>query len=446
MNALITKYLFYYPITISRGEFVCKYLKQYKRMQWMNNKEIEEYQLAKLKQIITYSAKKSPYYGRLFEDNGISLPSINNFKDLTRIPVTTKANIVESYSSIRSTDTFLFSSSKTTGGSTGQPVTIEKNANALARERAATWRAYEWAGIGIGDTQARFWGVPLTKKSHLLSRAVDFVSNRSRLSAFQVNEKCLDNYYKKLLKLRPAYLYGYVSIISEFAKYMAKKKYEGLPGLRSVITTSEVLDENSRNLIEKVFGVKVFNEYGCGEVGSIAHECQQGNMHIMSENVFIEIDTSQSPDGNSGEIIVTDLHNYAMPVIRYRLGDFATLSSDMCQCGRGLPILKKVHGRAYDIVIDIDGNRYHPELLMYIFEELKSSAAGIKQFQVIQKSVDFFMINIVPDVQYKEETEKYITHRIREKIHTGINIKFNYVKEIAREKSGKMRIIKSELN
>jgi len=446
MNRLLSKYLFYYPVTFSRGELVFKYLMQYKRMQWINKSDIEAYQFSNLHRLLNYAVSNSPYYTQLLSDSGTALTSIKSLSDLERIPTTSKADIVKYYTTIRSTRKFLFSSSKTTGGSTGQAVTIEKNADALARERAATWRAYEWAGIKIGDIQGRFWGVPLSKKSELLSRMVDFVSNRTRLSAFQINERSLEEYYKRLLKLKPAYLYGYVSMISAFASYLDENNLDGLSGLRSVITTSEVLDDHSRALIENVFGVRVFNEYGCGEVGSVAHECEHGNMHIMAENVIIEIDVSNSPDGKSGEIIVTDLHNYAMPLIRYRLGDYATLSKEKCECGRGLPVIKKVHGRAYDMVIDPDGNRFHPEVLMYIFEEFKSSGAGISQFQVIQTSVDSFLISIVPDKFYKKETEVDILNRIRERIHPGFSVDFSYVHEIMREKSGKQRVIKSELN
>ena len=237
--------------------------------------------------------------------------------------------------------------------------------------------------------------MPLSKKSQYLSRVVDFVSNRSRLSAFHINEASLEGYYKKLIKLKPVYLYGYVSMITAFASYLDRHKLDRLHGLKTIITTSEVLDSGSRGMIERVFGVKVFNEYGCGEVGSIAHECEHGNMHIMAENVIIEIDASADNEGGCGEIIVTDLHNFAMPLIRYRIGDYATLSYEVCQCGRGLPVIKQVHGRAYDVVIDPDGNKYHPEMLMYIFEELKSNAAGIRQFQVTQKSVDTLEVKLV---------------------------------------------------
>jgi phenylacetate-CoA ligase len=234
-------------------------------------------------------------------------------------------------------------------------------------------------------------------------------------------------------------------MIVNFAQFILEKGYPTISSLKSIITTSEILDPASREIIEITFGVKVFNEYGCGEVGSIAHECEYGNMHVMADNLIVEIDSRDSPDKKSGQVIVTDLHNYAMPLIRYNVGDYATLSSCPCKCGRGLPVLQKIHGRAYDVIIDPDGNRYHPEILMYIFEDLKSQNAGIKQFQVIQKDADHMIINIIPDSNFNESSEKLITNHINKDIHPAIRVDFNFTHKINREKSGKLRIIKSEM-
>jgi phenylacetate-CoA ligase len=378
-------------------------------------------------------------------DKGIGIADVYDLNSINQLPDISKTDIGEHRSTIISGKNNFNVSSKTTGGSTGQAVTILKNPDALARERAATWRAYKWAGVGIGDVQARFWGLPLTPKSRFISKIVDFVSNRSRLSAFSITENELDKYYAKLIKMKPAYLYGYVSMIVVFAEHIKSKGYPALPELRSIITTSEVLDTMSRTTIEEAFNVKVFNEYGCGEVGSIAHECEYGNMHIMAENMIVEVDKTTGPDGTSGEIIITDLFNYAMPLIRYRIGDFATISTQSCRCGRGLPILEHVHGRAYDMLIDPDGRKYHPEALMYVFEELKSNQSGIKQFQVIQKAVNKLQINLVPEDSYNRSMELLITTRIRETIHPDFVFDFNYPEVLEREKSGKMRVIKSEL-
>lgn len=445
MNKTLSKYLFYYPATLLRGEFVWKHIRAYEQMQWKSHEEILKYQATQLKKLLLHANKTVPYYHSLFKDNNISVNNIKNLDQLSQLPIITKADIVKHSKNLHSKKNFYLPSNKTTGGSTGQAVTIKKNANALARERAATWRAYNWAGIGIGDIQARFWGTPLSSKGKLLSKAVDYISNRTRLSAFNINSCSLENYYQELTKLKPTYLYGYVSMILEFANSITKKGYPTFDSLKCVITTSEVLNKDSRRTIETALNIKVFNEYGCGEVGSIAHECEHGSMHIMAENVIIEIDTSNSPDEKSGKIIVTDLHNYAMPLIRYDVGDYATLSSQTCPCGRGLPIIEKIHGRAYDIIMDIDGNKYHPEVLMYIFENLKTNNAGISQFQVIQKDASLLKINLIKGPNYHNDTEKLITERIHLDIHQDFHIDFNYVNKINREDSGKLRIIKSEI-
>lgn len=445
MNRLLSKYLFYYPVTALRGELVWKYLKEYEAMQWKNAEFIYDYQTRHLKRLLQHAYDTTPYYRQLFNEHNLSINDFQSLDQLNQLPVTTKSDIVQFSKNIHSNKKFYLTSDKTTGGSTGQAVTITKNSDALARERAATWRAYNWAGVGIGDVQARFWGTALNTRGRLFYKAVDYISNRTRLSAFNINKQSLQNYYHELTILKPAYLYGYVSMILDFAKFILENNCTHLPSLKCIITTSEVLDSNSRKIIESAFQVKVFNEYGCGEVGSIAHECEYGNMHIMADNVIIETDTSISPDGTSGQIIVTDLHNYAMPLIRYNIGDFATLSDEPCPCGRGLPVIEKVHGRAYDVIKDPDGNKYHPEILMYIFEDLKSQNLGIKQFQVIQKEIDLLEITIISDAEHNQQVEDLITLRIKNDIHPAFKTVFNYTDCIGREKSGKLRIIKSEL-
>jgi phenylacetate-CoA ligase len=121
------------------------------------------------------------------------------------------------------------------------------------------------------------------------------------------------------------------------------------------------------------------------------------------------------------------------------------LSSHQCECGRSLPVIKKIHGRAYDIIIDPDETKHHPEILMYIFEDMKSRNCGILQFQVIQKTRTDLQANLVVNTSYENKTEENIRDLIHQKIHPKIDITFKYVNTLEREKSGKMRIIKSEL-
>lgn len=329
------------------------------------------------------------------------------------------------------------STQKTTGGSTGEPVTVFKNSTGLAKERAATWRAYEWAGVTIGTKQARFWGVPHSRKNKFKASLIDFVANRKRFSAFDLDTRSLEKITNEISQFKPDYLYGYVSAIKELADFTSSEK--GMCGrawpMKCVITTSEVLSQNDRLIIENAFNCKVFNEYGCGEVGSIAHECAFGSMHIMSENVYLE----QTEDG---ELVVTDLHNTIMPLIRYKVGDFAQIGSADCRCGVGLPVLSSIGGRAYDIIKTPEGRRIHPESIIYIFEGLQRESSYFRHFQIIQTSKDDLVINLVPTGNWSDAGRFQLTQEIKNTISGSMNIKINIVESIPQEASGKMRVVK----
>jgi phenylacetate-CoA ligase len=439
MNKNISKYLFYYPSTIAKGENIKKYLSIYEKFQYSSENNMIEYQLYHLKRLLRYAKNKSPFYSNSLKEYNLS--DLNRLSQLDTLPELNKTDLSENSSSIKTRGKGLFVSEKTTGGSTGQAVTLLKNSDALARERAATWRAYKWAGVSIGEPQARFWGVPLNHNRRILHNVIDFISNRKRLSAFNINKNSLLTYLDILRKFNPSYLYGYVSFIDTFCNFIKSMHTELPKSVKTIITTSEVLTDSIRRNIENITGLKVFNEYGCGEVGSIAHECEYGNMHIMADNLIVEIDSIEKNNG-CGEILVTDLFNYATPIIRYRLGDFGSISREKCKCGRTLPVLDKIYGRAYDLVVDNFGNKVHPEIIMYIFEDFKNRFGGIRHFQVIQNINKQIIIKIVIKNESNKETlEKFISQEILKRL--GLETRFEYVNHIPREKSGKMRLIKS---
>jgi phenylacetate-CoA ligase len=250
-------------------------------------------------------------------------------------------------------------------------------------------------------------------------------------------------YTRLLNRFRPRYLYGYVSMLAAYADYLASSKGKLEFELGAVVPTSEVLTPSHRKLFESVFGARVFNEYGCGELGTIAHECERGAMHINAENLIVEILRNDIPcrPGEVGEIVITELNNLAMPLIRYRLSDFGALSVDPCPCGRTLPVIEKIFGRAYDLVRNRDGKVFHGEFFMYIFEEAKRRKLGVRTFQVVQKAAESFVIKIVPGNEYGAETERFISDRIRQGFSRSADVAFMQVDEIPREASGKMRLI-----
>lgn len=437
MNKLLSKYLFYYPATMLKGEFLPYYWRGYEERQWWSTCEIDAYQKKHFEKILKYSFLQSDYYKESFSGS----LSETLVKPIAELPTLSKVELINNLEKIRVDRIDLFKSVKTTGGSTGEPVKILKNASALARERCATWRAYEWAGVSLSDRQVRFWGVPHSRRGRFKAEITDIIANRKRISAFSINDDNLYKYYDSICKFKPKYLYGYVSVIEEFARFIKSNNLMPPSCLKSLITTSEVLTDYTRNFIENVFQCRVFNEYGCGEVGSIAHECEYGRMHVMADNLRVEIDSTRH--GEAGEVIVTDLFNFITPLIRYRVGDFATLSDEKCPCGRGLPVIKKIHGRAYDIIKTPGGTRIHPEAVIYIFEGIQEKMPVFKQFQVIQTELNTILVNVVPNRSWKESYGDALRKQLALAIGSEFRYEVNLVESLPRENSGKMRVVKS---
>lgn len=440
-HQLFFKFFIYLPVVLSRGQRVPGYLRRLLQSQYLSSSELVSLQTAKLQRILAYAKRYVPFYGKALAnmpDNGIQ-----TLADLQELPFTIKADLKGNPESMISQERFYLLTKKTTGGSTGEPVTIPKTRDAMARELAATWRGYSWAGIDIGDRQARFWGVPFGKKEKVRAKLIDFIANRIRCSAFSFSERDLQVYTEILKKFRPKYLYGYVSMIEEYARYFQRRGATPPFKLKCIITTSEVLAGSQRKLIEDIFSTKVFNEYGSGELGSVAHECEEGSLHVSAENMIVEVingNRSCNP-GEIGELVVTELNNYAAPLIRYCTGDFASLSMKKCKCGKTLPVIENLFGRAYDTLKNSEGKLFHGEFIMYIFEEAQRRNLGIRAFQVMQEAVRSFNIKIVPDERYGRSTEEFITNHIREEFDPNAIVRFERVHQIERASSGKMRLI-----
>jgi phenylacetate-CoA ligase len=437
INNKLNKYLLYFPAAFLYANKLRTILDRFGHSQW----EPQTLDLTDFKRLLRYCKNNVPAYAAKFAD--VDIDAMDSPDDIALLPFTTKAEIKQNWAQFVSKERFNFLTVKTTGGSTGQPVTILKTREAMSYELAATWRGYSWAGIGIGDKQARLWGVPFDASDRFKARLKDIVCNRMRLSAFSFNERSLRDYYELICRSEPAYFYGYVSMLYEFARFMRSNSLALSYRPKAVIVTSEVLYRQQRDLIADAFGAGVFNEYGCGEVGSIAHECENGNLHYSPENIYLEILDGETPcrPGQIGELCVTELHNKAFPLIRYRLGDFAAFKAGACGCGRALPMISDVYGRQYDIVKTRDGRTFHGEFFMYIFEEIKRANLGVGRFQVRQSAIDTFEIKIVPEENYSEVTTKLISDRVRQHLGADCTVKIAFVDDIQRERSGKMRLI-----
>src|SRR5882672_7467773 len=306
-SSWVFKYGVFFPVVTARGERVFHYLKKLEESQWSDPKTIGHIQAAKLGTLLRHAYAHAPFYREradLAIDGGAS-----PFDQLRRVQCITKHDLIHSNRTLMSTDHRGRVTVKTTGGSTGQAVTVRKSRTATALETAANWRGFRWEGIDIGDRQGRFWGVPVTPAGRFRARMIDWVAHRRRYSAFRFSDGDIAEYLKDLGRFRPQYLYGYASMLRCLAEYLVDRNQTFPSDLHAVVSTSEPLTPPDRRLFQKAFSAPVFNEYGCGELGTIAHECEKGRLHIHAENLLVEIqpvDGGADPD-RAGEVVVTEL-------------------------------------------------------------------------------------------------------------------------------------------
>ncbi len=436
-NAFLYGDLLYYPVARIQAGDVKGLQKILGRTQFGSRAEIVAMQDERLKRLLEHAVRHVPFFKNLAETTATA-------RDLRALPFLLKNDLQKQKQDLQSRADLGRLAIKTTGGSTGQPVTLAKTRQALAWELAATWRGYSWAGVRVGDRQARFWGVPHTPRARQRARLIDFVCHRIRLSAFDFTDDDLHRYLHLLNRKKPRYFYGYVSMLTEFARFLQRKGLGLEFPLQAIISTSEVLGTADRTLLTEVFQAPVFNEYGCGELGTVAHECEAGSLHLSEENMIVEICDGDDPcaPGEVGELVITELNNHALPLIRYRTGDYGSIAPTSCPCGRTLAVLESIQGRAYDFLRNRKGQSFHGEFIMYIFEDLRRQGEAIRQFQVRQKDLDLFEVSIVPDVGYRPRCETVIRKKIQERVDMEAQVVFRYVESIARENSGKLRLIK----
>jgi phenylacetate-CoA ligase len=275
--------------------------------------------------------------------------------------------------------------------------------------------------------------------------------NTQLFSAFDLNEETLENIWRKVSRFRPNIIYGYPSAIYPLSMYLNETKKDARRlGVKVIMTTAESITAQQRALIEDIFGCKTANEYGCSETGGFVYECPHGSWHISSELTFIEfLDHEGNPvtPGRSGEIFLTHLRNNYMPIIRYRVGDRGTFLTGDCACRRGLPLMEVSVAKESDKVKLANGKCYSSEIFDYInLSVMKAFPSSIHQFKVIQKTHDFFDIEIVPGNGSVDKAEVFFKNLIQKQIGGRLNININRVQQIRREPSGKLRYFISEIN
>ena len=238
--------------------------------------------------------------------------------------------------------------------------------------------------------------------------------------------------FEKMNRCNPQTILAYPSSLYQFAKFVYENGLKPRWGLKGIISSAEMLHEHYLNWAEDVFDVKVFNRYGGREVGLIAMECAEGRMHINCRDLYLEID-SPDPYTQPGDILITQLNNYAMPFIRYRIGDIGLLSDEVCPCGNQLPILADLLGRSTATFRTRTGTLIHGGYFTQQFYNVQ----GVSQFQLIQETLDRCILKLVANEQWQEATRHHLVQKVHATLGADVAVEVVFVDDIPLPASGK---------
>ncbi|HAR63207.1 MAG: hypothetical protein DKM50_08375 [Candidatus Margulisiibacteriota bacterium] len=403
---------------------------------------IERFQLDKLKKLL-YVAQKAPYYNVFIKNLKKPIENIT-ITDLKKFPILTK-EIIRSEGRNMLTNNQKKLIPITTSGSTGTPLLFYQDTDYQKHVWSTNMIINEMCGWYYGARLARIWGC-MPKTSKLLLNCKDYIQNTRFYNIAELSEKKIEAYHLDMSKFKPEIISSYTSSIYLIAKYLEARKIKPNYPKIAISTSCETLYPHMRRTIEGVFGVKIFDRYGSREVNGIASECEaHSGLHIFVENVVVEcLDpiTGEEVIDKPGEIIVTDLNNYGMPFIRYRVGDVGIATKQICSCGRNSLMFKQIMGRDTDFLTLKNGSVYDVDHFTHKFFDIQ----GVKEFQFCQDTIETFTISIVTDNSNNQQIIDKVKKEISDVLGHGSSLDVKVVDSIPKPANGKYRYFISKVS
>ncbi|WP_018936868.1 phenylacetate--CoA ligase family protein [Thioalkalivibrio sp. ALJ24] len=422
-----------------KGHPTVRYRRALETSQWWAPEALRTLQEERLSRLLERVTAQVPFYRDWFAQHGFHISDFSRIEDLRHLPVTDKSLIRNQGTSWRADDAAGLTEHRTSGSS-GEPLTFWLGADRIGMDIAAKWRATRWWSVDIGDPEVVLWGSPVETANQNRARAWrDRLFRSSLVPASDLNPERLDQIIARLRVIRPRMLFGYPSAIARLA-WHARDNGQRLDdlGIRVAFTTSEVLRPEWREVIGEVMACGVSNEYGARDAGFIARECPEGGLHITAEELIVEIldDNDQPvPDGTTGNIVVTNLAGPEFPFLRYRTGDRGALDPGICPCGRGLPLLRDIEGRANDGLIAADGSWVHGSRFNYMLRDLN----GLRAYKIIQHDRQRVELLLSLAAPLPADVERHLRQGFAEALGGAVEIDVNEVDVISPEPNGKHR-------
>jgi phenylacetate-CoA ligase len=427
-----------------RGRTTSEHLAFLEAMQWRSAEDIERYQLHALRALLTRAGTNVPYWRETFRRVGFDPRGVTRREDLGALPILTRDIVRERYRDLVDPAYAAMNLHKGTSGSTGTPLKFEYSPDSECWRQATRIRGYGWAGYRPGLPTFYYWAVvaPMPSGARGWKVRVDRLLKRETfVDSMHQDIASRRHALEALRRGRPAVVVCYTQSCAQFARWIVDSKlrdWDDIP----VICGAEAVLPADRKAIARAFGPGVFETYGSRETMLLAAECEaHDGMHLQEENVLVEIARDGRPvaTGEAGDVLVTDLHNYGMPLIRYQNGDVARMASpSACRCGRGLRRLERVDGRRADILRDAQGNPVPGIIFHVLFSDARREV--VRQFQAIQRRDGSVTLKVVRGQDWSEDLFDGVVRRFGEYLH-GLPFRVEHVPAIAPCATGKMRTI-----
>lgn len=439
MLTWFSKHVFFPLWEIKDGAHRAEYLQELSVSQWLDLETLRQSQWKRVREMVGYAFKHCSYYQERLAVAGFD-GTLGGWEDFRRLPILTKKDIRTYGNKLlsREFDKKDLVESKT-GGSTGVALELYFDRQCQEKRNAAAMRSDRWAGWDIGMSVAAIWGNPPiadTLKKKLRNLLLDRIIY---LDTMEITEDTVRRFAEEWKKAKPQVIFGHSHSIYILAMYLERLDIKSIHP-NGIISTSMLLLEPERRLIENVFRCRVTNRYGCEEVGLIACECEQHEgLHLNMDHVVVEFlkeDGTEAGPGEEGNIIVTDLVNRGMPLIRYQIGDMGVPSSRSCPCGRGLQLMEQVTGRQADFLKRPDGSLVAGVSLV---ERTLTAIPGIEQMQLVQEKLNHVSVKVVRDQTYCEISEGRLRNELETVFGDEVTIDVHYVPALGQTRAGKYR-------
>ena len=439
-----------------------KLLNEFLGNQFLSLPRIDHLHQSRIEAMLNHSLENVPYYRACLTEAGCTLDSIRRdpMGSLSSVPVLTKSTLKQQFENLKSEDLVERSwRYNMSGGSTGEPVRFIQDAD-YADYNHANKSLYDlWSGYCLGQSKVLLWGSLRDLRSgseSLKTRVGRWLRNEHWCNTFRMSESDMRGYVRRINASRPVQILAYVESAYELASFIERENIV-VHRPKSVMTSAGTLQPYMREVIERVFRAPVFDRYGAREVGDIACECElhQG-LHVNPLTHHIEIlrsDGTSCDPGEIGEVIVSLLTNYAMPLLRYRTEDLAAWSERDCECGRHGLFLARIGGRVNSVIRTERGifdSRALSSLLYHSRDsERTEQFRSFMRYQLIQTRRDVITLKVLVEKENQDfwETEKKIVKsKLSDILGESVRVEVERVSEMEPSPSGKHQYIWSEVS